>query len=100
MKVNDILVGTAGYDMTLAYFYQVVSVSATGKTVQLAELRQERKNPAPGAETALPLGIKESEKPIKRRVASDWRGDKCIYANDRLILRPWDGKPVRINTYD
>lgn len=43
IKVGDVFYSTFGYDATLYDFFEVVGVSATGKTVTVRKLRQETK---------------------------------------------------------
>lgn len=81
VKVGDIFAGSFGYDATLWDFFEVVDVSATGKTVTVRELKHETKagygyndwkcRPVPGSYVG---------KPIKKQVkASTYRGESTPY---------------------
>ena len=101
MKKGDILVWKSGYSMILASFYEVLEVSATGKSVKIQEIDSRYRNPAPGAETAVPAEEKRyTGKVLQKRVRSNECGEFLTMRPYAGYVRLWDGHPVHVDTYD
>lgn len=106
---GDVLASQWGYGMTIVCFYEVLKVSASGKTVTVRELRKRLgpEDPKTGDERAWPVtdGEDRFRNPdmLKRRVKC-YGGEPFIAINDYEHAYPMDDADItdglRQNTYD
>jgi len=101
IRPGDIFVSNWGYSMTLASFYEVAKVSASGKTVTYRALRKLALGPedAAGSVKVMPVAGEYEGAPRSRRLkVYDGRAFFTPAHHENAYL--WDGTAQTENHYD
>jgi len=96
LKVGDILVGSTGYEASISCFYEVVSISATGKTAQIVELEQNRvydQKMAGMYWTSTPIIGSNLRGNTETKKINYRDGNPVIKIRDYLTIHRWNGQP-------
>jgi hypothetical protein len=98
VALGSVLYGSWGYDQTNVEFYEVVKVSASGKSVGIRERKQRQVSPPDNSMTGVflpdPIGY-ASDEVLSRRVDADG----SVRLNDYCRMREWDGQPKHASWY-
>lgn len=97
MQVGTILRHSWGYEQTNIDFYQVVSITKTGKTVTIQEIDSERTLTFSGGGTTIPKKDSFIGNPLKKRILNSGK-DEVIKMRTGYA-RIWNGKPERFTDY-
>ena len=96
LKVGEILSYSWGYDQTNVSFYEVVAVSATGKTVTVRKIAQDSVAEGAGymSEYRVPVPGKFNDEPMRKPVREGDRVPMKFGSASR-----WSGKPEYCSWY-
>jgi len=96
---GDIFTYTWGWEQTNVEFFEVVSVTKTGKTASLRPIHSDLiEDPSFMTGSVTPdVGKWKGDDVIKKRIAEY---DNEVYMKmDHGSLRPWNGEPKRVSFY-
>jgi hypothetical protein len=98
VKINDIFVNSWGYDQTNIDFYQVVKVSASGKTISIQRMSGKILEETSNMSYKVMPGLLKKDSDIMTKKVSSYRGKATIGFNHGAGYK-WDGKPERMSCY-
>jgi hypothetical protein len=98
VKVGDIFYSSWGYDQTNVDFFEVISVSASGKTAEVVGLSKDREYRGSGSDSVVARpgsGNQEKARRVHLRL-STWGGKPSWYfsVNSYSSASMWDGRPM------
>jgi hypothetical protein len=93
VAVGAIFVSSWGYDQTNINYYEVVALTASGKSIRVREVAQRVTDSTSGLEYVVPVaGEYLSDEVLTRRVGSNYDGGHSIRINDYRSAWTWNGK--------
>jgi hypothetical protein len=94
LEVGSILCGSWGYEQTNVEFFEVIALSASGKTCTIQEIKHDEKQTGWASGQCLPLPGEYVGQPLKNRlIVND--SVRCEFCS----LRIWDGREQYASHY-